>query len=61
MLQKIKEMDAKIEAMSSHESRLKKIDQNIASFEKEIVRIREEGNIDFERICSKEEYREVIA
>ena len=56
LLEQIEGNTDKIVEMGLHETRLNKIDTTLEQFEKEIIRMRKEGNIDFDRLCSKEEY-----
>lgn len=42
--------------MSMHEARLNKIDKTLEHLEREIVRIRKDATVDYDKLCSKEDY-----
>ena len=46
--------------MALHEARLGRIDEQIEQIEKELVRLRKEGAIDYDLVCSREEYEEAL-
>jgi len=60
LLGKIKKNSEKIQSMALHEARLGRIDEQIEQIEKELVRLRKEGAIDYDLVCSREEYEEAL-
>jgi len=58
---KITENTTLLESMSSHSKRIKDAEENLSHLEQEMARHHEEGAIDFEKICSRDEYEGVLA
>ena len=60
LLLRIVDADSKIEAMSKHEERLNNIDRILDQYEKEIIKMKKEGAVDYSRLCSKDEYLKLV-
>ena len=60
LLEKISDNTMTLQKMASHGDRIAKLEEDLIDLENEMKKARQEGAVDYDALCSKKEYLEVI-
>ena len=60
LLEKITDNTMTLQKMASHTDRIAKLEEDLIDLENEMKKARQEGAIDYDALCSKKEYLEVM-
>ena len=58
---KIQYLSTRLDQLSSHEDRITKLEDDMADFSKELTKAKDDGKVDYDRLCSKDEYLSLVA